>query len=101
MPRYLVERTFPNGFPLASARMRDAACARIVVVNEAVGVTWLHSYVSEDGRRSFCLYEATSPEAVRRAANQSHWPIESITKVAVLDPHFYRGRPGKSTPERK
>jgi hypothetical protein len=92
MPRYVVEREFPNGFPLNSARARGAACQRIIATNDTLGVTWLHSYVSEDGRRSYCLYEAPSPEAVRRAANHSHWPVEAITKVTVLDPYFYRGR---------
>jgi hypothetical protein len=85
MPRYVVERAFPDGFPI-----RDAEhCLAQVGRNGDVPVTWLHSYVSEDGKRTFCVYEATSPEAVRKAAALNRLPVERITQVRVLDPYFY------------
>jgi len=52
-------------------------------------VTWLHSYVSEDRRKTFCVYEGPSPEAIRRAADRNRLPIERITQVRVLDPYVY------------
>jgi hypothetical protein len=58
MPRYLVERTFPGDLGIP-----DPA---VLVGNTDEGVTWMHSYVSEDRRKTFCIYEAPSPEAIRK-----------------------------------
>jgi hypothetical protein len=53
-------------------------------------VTWVHSYVSTDKKKTFCVYDAPSPEAIRRTANRNMLPLESITEVRVLDPYFYK-----------
>jgi hypothetical protein len=55
-----------------------------------LGVTWVHSYVSDDKRRTFCVYDAPDEEAIRRAATRNTLPIDQITAVSVLDPYFYR-----------
>ena len=39
----------------------------------------------------FCVYDAPSPEAIRKAARRSDLPVDRITKVRVLDPYFYLG----------
>ena len=90
MPRYLVERSFPDppGFPVDDGGRLD--CATVVERNADIGVTWLCSYVRDDRKKSFCLVEAPSPEAVRRAAERSKLPVDRITRVTVLDPHAYR-----------
>ena len=84
MQRYVVERSFARGW-------RNAAelCHGFVERNADEGVTWLHSYVSDDMRRAFCVYEAPSPEAIRKTAKRNGLPIDRITEVRVLDPHFY------------
>ena len=87
MPRYVIERDLPAGFPVRGGQGRH----RLVERNAAMDVTWLHSYVSEDGRRAFCVYEGRSPEAVRRASALNGLPVSRITQVRVLDPYFYRG----------
>ena len=88
MPRYLVERTFPDGLTLSSDDEGAELCRRIVVTNAEDDVTWLHSYVSSDRLRTFCLYDAPSPEAIRRTAKRNNLPVDRITKVNVLDPYF-------------
>jgi len=88
MPRYLVERTFPDGLTLSSDDEGAEICRRIVVTNAEDDVTWIHSYVSSDRQRSFCLYDAPSPEAIRRTAKRNNLPVDRITKVNVLDPYF-------------
>ena len=85
MPRYVVERIFPEGFPVQSVDQ----CLALVERNADEDVMWLQSYVSEDRRRVFCVYEGRSPEAVRKAAALNRLPVERITEVLVLDPHFY------------
>jgi hypothetical protein len=91
VPRYLVERTFATGFPIDPTDTGRAECGRIAAGNAELGVTWLLSYVAEDGRTSFCICDAPSPEAVRRAAGRNHWPVDAISQVTVLDPHFHLG----------
>jgi hypothetical protein len=59
--------------------------------NADEGVTWLHSYVRDDGKKTFCIYEAPSPEAVRRAAARNGLTVDRITEVRALDPYTYTG----------
>lgn len=90
MPRYIVERTFPNGLEIPVTQEGAATCLGIVDRNGDLGVTWLHSYVGEDRRKTYCVYDGPNPEAIRRAAEHNGLPVDSITKVSVLDPYFYR-----------
>src|SRR2546427_7937807 len=90
MPRYMVERSFPDGLNIPLTEAGAQTCLGVVGRNAELGVTWVHSYVSEDKRKTFCVYDAPSPEAIRKAAERSELPVEKITKVAVLDPYFYR-----------
>jgi len=90
MPRYVVERTFPDGLIIPMDEMGAQICRSVVSYNAQEQVTWVHSYVSKDKQKTYCIYEGPSPEAVRQAARRSHLPIDRITEVHVLDPHFYR-----------
>ena len=90
MPRYLVERTFPTGLQIPMTEDGAAACAGVVAANALEGVTWVHSYVSQDKSRTFCVYDGPTPEAIRRTASRNSLPIDRITQVQVLDPYFYR-----------
>ena len=89
MPRYLVERRFPEGLRIQANDEGAEVCQKVVHNNAEELVTWIHSYVSDDGKKSFCLYDAPSPEAIRRTARRNNLPVERITKVRVLDPYFY------------
>lgn len=90
MFRYLVERGFSDGLHIPISDVGEATRRDVVDQNASLGVTWIHSYVSEDKQTSFCVYEAPSPEAVRQAAERNGLPVDRITKVTVLDPYFYR-----------
>jgi Protein of unknown function (DUF4242) len=89
MPRYMVQRTFPEGLHMPIADRGAEMYADVVERNAEHGVTWVHSYVSEDYKRMFCIYDAPSPEAIRKSAARNDLPVERITKVRVLDPYFY------------
>ena len=91
MPRYLVERTFPDGLSIPQTPEGSQACLKVVDANARDGVTWVHSYVTTDRARTFCIYDAPSPEAIRRTAECNGLPVDTITQVSVLDPYFYRG----------
>lgn len=90
MPRYLVERTFRPGLKLPTNEEGAAMCRHIVANNAEELVTWIHSYVTPDKTKTFCIYDGPTPEAVRRAASRNELPVDSITEVSVLDPYFYR-----------
>jgi hypothetical protein len=90
MPRYLVEREFPNGLQIPVAEAGANACLAVVETNLTEQVSWLHSYVSADKKKTFCVYDGPSPEAIRRAATRIKLPVQRITEVRVLDPYFYK-----------
>jgi hypothetical protein len=90
MPRYLVERNFPEGLSIPMTSDGAKACMTVVATNAANGVTWIHSYVNPDHTKTFCIYDADTPEAIRRTAQANGLPADVITEVTVLDPYFYR-----------
>ena len=89
MPRYIVERNFPNGLLVPVNGKGAAACMSVVANNGTEGVTWLHSYVSLDHKKTYCIYDGPNPDAVRKVAAANNLPVEHITPVQVLDPYFY------------
>jgi hypothetical protein len=90
MPRYVVERTFPAGLEIPVDATGAQVCLTVVDRNADEGVTWVHSYVSDDKRKTFCVYDAPTPEAIRKTAQRNDLPVDRITQVSVLDPYFYR-----------
>ncbi|MGH2921071.1 MAG: DUF4242 domain-containing protein [Gaiellaceae bacterium] len=86
MPRYVIERSFPCRI--------DLAVNEVVQRNADDGVTWLHSYVSEDCTKAFDVYDAPNPEAIRRTASRNRLPVDQITEVRVLEPYAYVGEGG-------
>ena len=50
----------------------------------------MHSYVSADKKKTFCVYDGPTREAIRKVAAKNELPVERITEVRVLDPYFYR-----------
>jgi hypothetical protein len=90
MPRYIVEREFPDGLQVPVDENGAKACLAVVENNLADQVTWVHSYVSLDKKKTFCVYDGPSPEAIRRTAHRAKLPIAQITEVRVLDPYFYK-----------
>lgn len=90
MPRYLVERTFPEGLEIPVTDEGATICLNVVNNNAEDTVTWVHSYVADDKLKTYCIYDAPSPEAIRRAARRNNLPVDKITEVRVLDPYFYR-----------
>lgn len=90
MPRYLIERSFPDGLSIPLNADGRKAVAGVNANNAARGVTWLHSYVTPDRKQTFCIYDAPSPEAIRNVADANGLPVGRITEVNVLDPYFYQ-----------
>jgi hypothetical protein len=90
MPRYLVERSFPDGLNIPMSAVGARVVRGVVDNNAEHGVTWVHSYVTPDRKQTFCIYDGPSPEAIRVAAQRTSLPVGRITEVSVLDPYFYQ-----------
>jgi len=76
MPVFVIERTFADELELSSQDIR-----LIDEVNADEGVRWIFSFLSADRRRTYCLYEAPSPDAIRAAAWRSNIPADAIIEV--------------------
>jgi len=64
-------------------------CLTVIGNNAQDGVTWVHSYVTLDKMKTFCIYDAPSPEAIRKVAQRNNLPVDSVTEVSVLNPYFF------------
>ena len=70
-----------------SAEELQAAAARSTRVGEEMpdDVRWIRSYVLEEGGGSVgtvCIYEASSPAAIREHAAKADLPVDEIIRVA-------------------
>ncbi|MEJ1241463.1 DUF4242 domain-containing protein [Chryseolinea sp. T2] len=90
MKRYMVERSFPNGLMVPINEEGSKLCLTVVSKNLEDNVTWVHSYVTPDKKKSYCIYDAPSPEAIRKSAEKTGLPVGAIVEVMVLDPYFYK-----------
>jgi uncharacterized protein DUF4242 len=76
MPLFLIERNF------AEAVENDPETAATVkAVDDEIGIQWLFSFLSADKRKTYCLYEAPNPEAIRAAARRLGIPADTIVEV--------------------
>ena len=91
MPRYLIERSFPQGLSIPQNDEGAKVCGTVVSTNAEDGVTWLHSYVNPARTKTFCIYDGANPEAIRRVATRNGLPVDTIIEVSVLNPYSYRG----------
>jgi len=81
MPIYLVERHFAE-----QMRLDDLGVRAMRAQDRDDGPRWLYSFLSADRRRSYCLYEAPSPETILAAARQAGLPDDVVVEVDRVDP---------------
>lgn len=77
MPIFMIERRFADELEV-NAGVADG----VRRVNEEEGVHWLYSFLSADKRKTYCLYEAPSAQAIRSAAERAGLPADVIVEVA-------------------
>ena len=84
MPLFVIERQFAEQLDLTR---EDAAAVKLV--NDDVGVQWLFSFLSADKKKTYCLYEAPSLEAIRKAAARAGLPADVVTEVTEVRPEMF------------
>lgn len=76
MPYYIIERNFAEEL---QTPVSDAL--NINLINDEEEVRWLYSFLSVDRRKTYCLYEAPSIEAIRAAAVRAGLPADVVTEL--------------------
>jgi Protein of unknown function (DUF4242) len=84
MPLFLIERNFADQLEMNRELATDVAR-----VNADVGIQWLFSFLSADKKKTYCLYEAPSAEAIREAAQRLNAPADVIVEVGELRPEMF------------
>ena len=77
MALFMIERNFATTLNVSADDLKQ-----IVDINAMVGVKWLYSFLSADKRKTFCLYEADSGEAIREAARRAGLPADIVIELA-------------------
>lgn len=86
MKRYMIERDIPGIGGMSVVELCGAARTSNSAISKLEGsVQWQHSYVAGD--KTFCVYLATDPEAVRKHSEISGIPVTRITEIPqIIDP---------------
>jgi hypothetical protein len=85
MPLYVIERRFAEQLEMTSDEVR-----LLEEINADEGVSWLFSFLSADRHRSYCLYEAPSPDAIVTAAKRAGIPADAVTEVSRIAADTFR-----------
>lgn len=83
MPLYVIERNFAE-----SLDPEELDRASINLVNDDTSVRWVYSFLSADHKKTYCLYEAPNPDAIREAAARNGMPADVIIEVDQLYPQL-------------
>lgn len=86
MPLFLIERSFAEAIELDPATEKE-----IVRVNDQERVEWLFSFLSADRKKTYCLYQAASADAIRSAAERLDLPADVILEVSKVAPGVVAG----------
>ncbi len=79
MPVFMIERNFGEQLSIS-----PEAANNVKLINDELGVAWLMSFLSADKKKTYCLYEAESPEMIRESARRAGVPADSIIEVNEL-----------------
>lgn len=90
MPLFLIERNFAEKLELNA----DGVVA-VSKINGEIGVNWLFSFLSADKRKTYCLYEAKDPDAIREAARRANLPADVIVEVSQERPEMILAAAGR------
>jgi hypothetical protein len=85
MPTYMIERRFAEQLEMSSEDV-----TLLEEINADQGVSWLFSFLSADRHRSYCLYEAPSPDAILTAARRAGIPADAVTEVNRVTADTFR-----------
>ena len=77
MALFMIERNFSAQLNVTPETMKVVG-----EINSSVGVKWLYSFLSADKRKTYCLYEAESGDAIREAAVLAGLPADIVIELS-------------------
>jgi hypothetical protein len=77
MPRYVIERNFAEQLDVTKEGVEN-----VNLINDQEGVQWIFSFLSADKKKTYCLYDAPNPEAIRSAARRNNIPADAIIEIS-------------------
>lgn len=77
MALFMIERNFASQLNVTPDQLKT-----IGEINTTAGVKWLYSFLSADKRKTYCLYEAESGDAIREAAARAGLPADIVMELA-------------------
>ena len=87
MARFIVTRTLP---PLTPEQL-DAVGKNVVSACDQMGMQWIRSHVTADGKQSFCEFEASSAEVCREHAQKAGLPVDDVIPIGMeIGPDQFR-----------
>jgi hypothetical protein len=84
MPLYVIERNFAEQLEISKE-----AADQVIAINVEEDARWLFSFLSADKKKTYCLYEAPNPEAIRKAAERAGLPADVIIEVSEVRPEMF------------
>lgn len=84
MPLFLIERNFAEQLGLETEGLKE-----IEDYNSEHNLNWLFSFLSADKRKSYCLYEATNADDIRKHAEDLGVPADEIVEVSEVNPKLW------------
>jgi hypothetical protein len=84
MPLYLIERNYAEQLEIIRGDV-----VKTLQVNDDLGLRWLYSFLSADKKKTYCLYEAPNPEALREHARRLNIPADAIIEVGPVRPEAF------------
>jgi hypothetical protein len=76
MALFMIERNFAS-----TINVSEVDFEAIADINKQSGVRWLHSFLSADKRKTYCLYEAQSGDDIREAARRAGLPADVVIEL--------------------
>jgi hypothetical protein len=79
MPRFIVTRTLP---PLNEEQLQ-AVGKSVISACDQLGMQWIRSHVTADGKHSYCEFEAPSGDVCREHASRAGLPVDDVIAVGM------------------
>jgi hypothetical protein len=80
MPLYVIERNYAERLEPNAEGVRE-----IEAINAEEGTHWVFSFLTADKLKSYCVYEASSPDAILAAARRAGLPADVIVEVERVE----------------
>ena len=80
MPLFVIERTFAERMENNAEGVRE-----LEEINADEGVRWVFSFLRADKLKSYCVYEASSPDAILAAARRAGLPADVVVEVERVE----------------